>query len=791
MPKLKVPASWVTVEYTDVRNYLNGIRLIDADDGVAYDTETNGLTVFGNPEFRMVGIGFAHGNTGIYLDTSAMTYDEIKTILQLLRDTLVKLNIRLIAHNLFYDMSVTRFYLGRGNDLPFIADTYGLYRYLASEGFFNQRWGLKQVMTDMLLWADTNETERDDYLIAHGFVNNQGKPLKGEMYRCPGSILGPYCILDSYATYQFYREILLPAINTYCTPLFTWFHREAFINTLVTECVTNYEEGIFIDRDILLNYDKALIVTLKRTRKGIYKQHRECIDEINASLLKAHMDKCPETRYKLVKKTDGKCPEKRNRSGALSKNYLRYALRQRKYEREILIGGPIAKNYAAFRKFRRDLKYWQKHTPVFDAGVTPEQFKSYIFNLNSTAHKMLLLYKGVEIQILREFESADRRGSFVLPNGIELDYSKSGAKPTGKSAIMSIFGMSSAISIYNMELKKQQFTRAVLDKLTDASRIHLPVKVPGTYSTRISGDGGINLQNLVKSPEFLSAWRVEDPHTHVIAEIDFSSIEPHILTELSRCPAMLKVYGPDAKPNDIYIFTAAMVGGVLGQPFLDMGYDPVNPTAEIIHACKKKHKGLRNVAKTIALSDDYGASAKKKWQTLRIQGYDFTLAQVKDIQERLDRAFAGKKAFGKRLQAEHARNNGYILDGLGFPTPIAPDKIKDCTNRCIQKSAHEILMLFLYKVITLFKERNIWYSFSIADFHDETLPIIKLTDVAKVKLIYKEAVEWLNVEMLHGTIKLKAEPQFAVSLAEIKVEGYHDDDQELADLMDVLNNGDE
>jgi DNA polymerase I-like protein with 3'-5' exonuclease and polymerase domains len=250
---------------------------------------------------------------------------------------------------------------------------------------------------------------------------------------------------------------------------------------------------------------------------------------------------------------------------------------------------------------------------------------------------------------------------------------------------------------------------------------------------------------------------------------------------------MMKVYGPDAKPNDIYIFTAAMVGGILGQPFLDMGYDPANPDADIIHACKKKYKALRNVAKVISLSDDYGASAKKKWQTLRIQGYDFSLAQVKDIQTRLDQAFAGKKQFGKKLQAEHERNGGYILDALGFPTPVAEDKVRDCTNRCIQKSAHEILMLFLYKVMMLLREQKIEYSFCITDFHDETLPIIKLVDVDRVKLVYKEALEWLNMDMLRGTIKLKAEPQFAFSLAEIKVEGYHSDNQELEDLMEDLN----
>jgi hypothetical protein len=43
------------------------------------------------------------------------------------------------------------------------------------------------------------------------------------------------------------------------------------------------------------------------------------------------------------------------------------------------------------------------------------------------------------------------------------------------------------------------------------------------------------------------------------------------------------------------------MGGILGQPFLDEGYDPLNPTKEAIKECKKKHKNLRNVAKSLCL----------------------------------------------------------------------------------------------------------------------------------------------------------------------------------------------
>ena len=73
----------------------------------------------------MVGLSFAHGNTGIYLDTSEYAHMDVVRVLHMIRYILVKNGKKLICHNLFYDMAVTRFYLGRGHDLPFIADTYG------------------------------------------------------------------------------------------------------------------------------------------------------------------------------------------------------------------------------------------------------------------------------------------------------------------------------------------------------------------------------------------------------------------------------------------------------------------------------------------------------------------------------------------------------------------------------------------------------------------------------------------------------------------------------------------
>jgi hypothetical protein len=188
----------------------------------------------------------------------------------------------------------------------------------------------------------------------------------------------------------------------------------------------------------------------------------------------------------------------------------------------------------------------------------------------------------------------------------------------------------------------------------------------------------------VKDAGFLKAWRVKDPSQQLILQTDFAALEPHVLTELSHCKAMLGLYGPDApKGNDVYIYCAALCGGDLGQPFIELGYVPLKPTKETIETCKKQLKHIRNAAKIVVLSDDYGSGVEKKWRTLRLQGFKFSMDQMRDIQARLDAAFIGKKQFGEKLKRELEMNRGFVLDAFGLPTPIWREKSKDATNRCL------------------------------------------------------------------------------------------------------------
>jgi hypothetical protein len=207
--------------------------------------------------------------------------------------------------------------------------------------------------------------------------------------------------------------------------------------------------------------------------------------------------------------------------------------------------------------------------------------------------------------------------------------------------------------------------------------------------------------------------------------------------------------------------------------------------------CKKKYKKLRNVAKVLVLSDSYGSGVVKKHKSLRIMGYEYSLADVKAMQAGLDKVYEGSKAFGKRVQAEHDRNRGFVLDAFGFPTPVCREKRHDSVNRIIQKSGHMILMVYLWKFTQLLKVNGIEYHHMVFDYHDETIPIFNVEDIPTVRRLYAEALSWVNNDFLHATVKLKAEPEVANSLADIKCEGYEISDKDLAQFIDELNEGDD
>jgi DNA polymerase I-like protein with 3'-5' exonuclease and polymerase domains len=275
----------------------------------------------------------------------------------------------------------------------------------------------------------------------------------------------------------------------------------------------------------------------------------------------------------------------------------------------------------------------------------------------------------------------------------------------------------------------------------------------------------LNIQQMNKSSKFLSTWVAR--HGHKIVSLDFSALEPVVLTAASKDPALWKVYGPNSKPNDIYLFTAAQIPG-LGDNILKY-YDPDNPTEESIALAKKHCKPDRAVAKVVVLASNYNAGPSKIHETLTLSGHDISMDEVERIHENYWELYKGIAQFATTLKQEWRRNKGYILNGLGRPLTVAEHLTKDLVNRYVQSTGHDLLMLYIAKIQKLRVERGVEMYPWIVDYHDETMWEVPVKAVEKAVLVFKDALKWLNDNRITA-IPVKGDVLVADNLAQIKIE---------------------
>lgn len=278
--------------------------------------------------------------------------------------------------------------------------------------------------------------------------------------------------------------------------------------------------------------------------------------------------------------------------------------------------------------------------------------------------------------------------------------------------------------------------------------------------------GSINIQQIPKSKEFLSCLIPREGCIWV--DWDFAALEPTLLAELSRDESMMKLYGPAAKPNDIYIFVASQIPQ-LSKPFLDRGYNPDNPLPEAISLCKKECKKQRGIAKVVVLSSQYGAGPGKIHETLSLEGVDISFQEVKQIHAGYWELFKGIKEYERYLAEMWRETGGYIINPIGRPLAIAEPYLKDIVNRCVQSGGHDILMLSLTILSEQLIAHGIPYQPIIWDFHDECLFEVYKEDADKAVSVSKKMFDILN-EKLDMSVKIKGEIKICQSLADAKIE---------------------
>lgn len=695
---------------------------ISPSDPMALDVETRGGDP-ANPDSVVVGVGLSDSRGSIYIDLQSAASGTWEWLL----DSLAETGIPLVGHNIFFDASYTYRDKSYQWSLNWVHCTYALYKLLATEGFNNQRWGLKNAQVDLLGWPNSNEPELAAWLVDNGYGNRvtdgetgleKLRPNKAEMWRAPPDILGKYCALDADSTYLLYTQVLLPTLNKF--PALMNYAGPQYIK-YIQLLIQQRFDGILIDRDRLQNYSNALQDKIVKLEQD-FLQHPEIISYItewNASIVQEHKNKEPAKH--LLKKL-GKVPEQYKKDGTVSSNWLKWKAKEE--------APPVVS------------KNWLK----WEAALSELETQQH-FNINSNKQKQWLFYDKLKHPVVLTTDSG---------------------QPAADGKALTSFGKPGALLIeQNEAVKEQGYVSAVLEH-SPTGILHPAVKVPGTLTGRLSGAGGLNIQQMPKSKPFLECW-VSRPGK-VWVQVDFTALEQVVLAELSRDPALWKLYGPAARPNDVYLFTGANLP-VIGKTIRAAGYDPDRPTSEGIAAAKKIAKKERGIAKIITLASSYGAGAGKIQQTLQLEGIPISLNDCRTIHQGYWQLYAGVKEYEKELLRQLNNNNGWVLNGIGRPLGIAFDLEKDIVNRVVQSTGHDILVQWLIIYSRILGERGIPYTPVIADLHDESIIEVDESYAEQALTIMSvDAMDELN-DWLGGKIKLKGAGTIARSLADIKIEG--------------------
>lgn len=683
---------------------------------IAVDFETKGSDYSLSPdETYIVGVGLAWDRGSCYLNPSELSDDNFNLLTELLTT-----HRGLLAHNVYFDGGWIRRDLSQ--HAHWYACTYAMYMQLANEGWEGQKWSLKDAMTDVLMWATTNETDLDNWLVENGYKKHNGSPQKEAMWRAPADILGKYCVLDAEATYLLMTEFFEPLLERF--PRVLSYHQEDFLPHVLVH-IDQKIHGIMTNRAQWEVHQQVLQANIARLEKD-FRSHPEVephIYEWEKTKYLALLDTEPD---KFLKVKERKEPAQFLKDGkTVSKNWL-------KWKDTTNVPPTVSKNW----------EKWRTKVDLVEQGLDPD----YLFNLQSGDQLRQLLYKDLKhpVKLLTD----------------------SGLPAVGEDALKSMGDVGRLLIDRGLRFKESTYVADYLERTISRPTIHPSFRLPGTVTGRLSGREP-NLQQMPKTKGTLSGFVSRPGHSFV--DCDVNALEMVVTAELSQDENLLGLYGPNAKKNDIYLYYAALMPG-LGEKIIAAGYDRLNPTPETIDAAKKACKKERSIAKLLILSDNYGSGVKKKQKILSLEGIEMPLDEVEAMHSALQEAKSGVNAYSDWLLNEWRRNGGYVENAFGRPMCVDEKYTKDLLNRVVQSSGHDILQLYAKIVRRLLDDANVTWHPIVMDFHDEV--IIEVPDAqvpAAVQILEKDAYAELN-RQLGGTCPLKGSAAVSKNLAGIKLE---------------------
>lgn len=544
------------------------------------DLETRGTNP-ADENFMVVGIGLANSHGVLYVGG---TSNESQESIQWLANFLLDHQIPLIAHNVNFDgaalvklcnphldFRTCRFEEIRWHNWKY--DTYAMYRHLASEGFIGQTYGLKAAQTQLLKWEESNDVELINWLKENSYVNQQKEADKSQMWRAPFDILGHYCALDCESTLLLFNEILAPVYGRFLA-----YH--------------SYH-STFIEAIKLVIWQKLCGVTLDKERLLQYRQ--QLIKE--TSSLRQKFISLPRVAPHVAAYNNQKLQELKNKEPAQYKKRPPLKSEPRKYTVEGKVSGTWEKWEAkrlAYDTSPGDLSQtwvnWKTKYDLLTKAIQEDLPHEELFNINSGRQKQWLFYDALQFPVVHWTDNETNPQPAINEDAL---------KEMGEEG--------NTLISYNERMKMLSMVEGCIETVVayedepTIARAHVGLRTPGTFTGRLGGTDGVNLQNVPKDAGYLECW-VPPPGEKLLI-FDVSALEPHVLAAASGDKSLLNLYGPDAvKGQDVYLYVGAQLGGEVEKTIRATGFDPFNPTKENTNKAKKEAKKYRNISKVIHLS---------------------------------------------------------------------------------------------------------------------------------------------------------------------------------------------
>ena len=234
------------ISVTDFFN--DGWHTIINNNPVAFDFETSGLDIKAEIFWARC-VSFHNDDVSVSVqirnsDGSLIDLEAEKRLFSWLSEQ----HNCLIAHNYLMDGGVIK--KATGSSVEPKDDTYVLYRYMATEHYDTQTWGLDSIVQDVFdhppYWEELYSHLKDNKLTL------------SQMCHADWNILGWYNQLDSFYTWEFWKvaQQVIKEVPEFC-----------YLNSILQEDQKNmlmlqldaYDIGLSVDKENLLKYSEELL----------------------------------------------------------------------------------------------------------------------------------------------------------------------------------------------------------------------------------------------------------------------------------------------------------------------------------------------------------------------------------------------------------------------------------------------------------------------------------------------------------------------------------------------------